>query len=234
MRRAVVIASGDVQRVGYRDAVLRAARDLGISGYVKNVEPYDVEIVAEGEEEDLKRFIEAIRIQRYPINVRSLSVRWEDATGEFEYFRIIYGKWTEELFERIDTAGALLYRSVELGERAVALGERAVALSEESVAIGREMLKKQDMMLQKQDQMLQKQDVMIEKQDMMLQKQDQMLQKQDVMIEKQDMMLERQEETVEELRGVRSDLSDHMEQRFARLENEIAEIRRALRELGVS
>nr|WP_324305397.1 hypothetical protein [Methanothrix sp.] len=47
-------------------------------------------------------------------------------------------------------------------------------------------------------------------------------------------MLERQEETVEELRGVRSDLSDHMEQRFARLENEIAEIRRALRELGVS
>ena len=206
MRRAVVIASGDVQRVGYRDAVLRAARDLGISGYVKNVEPYDVEIVAEGEEEDLKRFIEAIRIQRYPINVRSLSVRWEDATGEFEYFRIISGKWTEELFERIDTAGALLYRSVELGER-------AVALSEESVAIGREMLKKQDMMLQKQDQMLQKQDVMIEK---------------------QDMMLERQEETVEELRGVRSDLSDHMEQRFARLENEIAEIRRALRELGVS
>ncbi|MDH7597611.1 MAG: acylphosphatase [Methanothrix sp.] len=192
MRRAVVIASGDVQRVGYRDAVLRAARDLGISGYVKNIKPYDVEIVAEGEEGDLKRFIEAIRIQRYPINVRSLSVRWEDATGEFEYFRIIYGKWTEELLERIDTAVALLYRSVELGEK--------------SVAIGREMLKKQD----------------------------QMLQKQDVMIEKQDMMLERQEETIEELRGVRSDLKEHMEQRFARIEEEIAEIKRALRELGVS
>ncbi|MCQ8903852.1 MAG: acylphosphatase, partial [Methanothrix sp.] len=140
MRRAVVIASGDVQRVGYRDAVLKAARDLGISGYVKNIEPYDVEIVAEGEEDDLERFIEAVRIQRYPINVRSLSVRWEEATGEFPYFRIIRAEWTEELFERIDVAVALLHRSI--------------TLSEESVAIGREMLKKQDMMLQKQDQML--------------------------------------------------------------------------------
>jgi len=39
MRRSAVIASGDVQRAGWRDAVLRAARDLGISGYVKNIEP---------------------------------------------------------------------------------------------------------------------------------------------------------------------------------------------------
>ncbi|MCX8207194.1 MAG: acylphosphatase [Methanothrix sp.] len=79
-----------------------------------------------------------------------------------------------------------------------------------------------------------KQDAMLEKQDRMLEKQDKMLEKQDAMLEKQDRMLEKQDETIEELRGVRSDLNEHMERRFARIEGEIAELKRAIRELGGS
>jgi len=86
----------------------------------------------------------------------------------------------------------------------------------------------------KQDQMLEKQDAMLLKQDLMLEKQDRMLEKQDQMLGKQDLMLEKQDETVEELRGVRSDLKEHMEKRFARIEGEIVEIKRAIRELGGS
>jgi acylphosphatase len=111
MRRAVMIASGEVQRVGYRDVVLKAAREAGISGYVKNIEPLDVEIVAEGEEAALERFIDAVRIQRYPIDVRSLSIRWEDATGEFPYFRIVRGRWNEEMEESMDYINLLLSKS---------------------------------------------------------------------------------------------------------------------------
>ena len=199
MRRVEIIAKGDVQRVGYRDAVQNIARKLRLSGIVQNVEPYDVRIVAEGEEDALKEFVNAVNIQERPIMVEELEVRWGDATGEFQYFRILRGDWQEELGERFDVAIRYLQRSVELGEQNLAVGR-------ENLSIGRMMLEKQDAMLEKQDRMLEKQDLMIEKQD----------------------------ETVEELRGVRSDLKDHMEKRFARIEGEIAEIKRAIRELGGS
>lgn len=135
MKRVTVIAKGEVQRVGYRDEVQRIARKLGIVGYVENLKPYDVKIVAEGGEDRLKEFLELIKIQKFPIFVESIEVKWSDATGEFSYFEIKRGEWLEELFERLDAAGRLLYRSVELGERAVELGEK-------SVRIGEEMLKK--------------------------------------------------------------------------------------------
>ncbi|MBC7078986.1 MAG: acylphosphatase [Methanothrix sp.] len=206
MRRVEIIAKGDVQRVGYRDAVQNIARKLRLSGTVENVEPYDVRIVAEGEEAALKEFVNAVNIQERPIRVEELQVRWADATGEFQYFRILRGDWQEELGERFDVAIRYLQRSIELGEQNLAVGR-------ENLSIGRMMLEKQDQMLEKQDQMLEKQDQMLEKQDAMLEKQD---------------------ETIEELRGVRSDLREHMDKRFARIENEIAEIKRAIRELGGS
>ena len=137
MKRAVILAKGKVQRVGYRDEVEETARRLGISGFVENVKPYDVRVVAEGEDSKMERFIEEIRIKRYPIDVEHLEVRFDDFKAEFEYFEIKRGNWQEELGERLDAAGKLLYKSVELGE--------------ESVSVGKKMLEKQDMMLEKQD-----------------------------------------------------------------------------------
>jgi len=168
MKRAVIIAQGEVQRVGYRDTVERIARKLKLTGFVENLKPYDVKIVAEGEQDILDKFITQIRMENHPgspISVEDLDARFETATGEFEYFEIKRGDWRDELGERLDTAGALLHQSVSLGV--------------ESVAIGREMLGKQDQMLDKQDQMIGKQDQMLDKQDQMIGKQDQMLDKQD-------------------------------------------------------
>jgi acylphosphatase len=48
--RAKIIVKGEVQRVGYRDAVEKIARKLSINGFVENLKPYDVRIVCEGEE----------------------------------------------------------------------------------------------------------------------------------------------------------------------------------------
>jgi len=158
MKRARIIVKGRVQRVGYRDEVEEIARRLGIKGFVENVKPYDIRIVTEGEDEAISEFIERIKIKRFPINVESVEVSFEDFKGEFEYFEIKRGDWQEELGERLDTAGKLLYRSVELAERSVELSERAVELSarsvelgersvelgEESVSIGKRMLEKQD------------------------------------------------------------------------------------------
>ncbi len=137
MQRVEIIASGRVQWVGFRDLVETIAQDLGLSGTVENQKPYDVRIVAEGEEEALHAFVEGLKVERGPIRVRDLLVRWSEATGEFPYFQILRGDWQEELVERFDVSAWLLYRSIEIGEENLALGR-------ENVAIGKKMLEKQD------------------------------------------------------------------------------------------
>lgn len=100
--RAVITASGKVQRVGYRDVVERAARKLKLTDYVENVKPYDVRIVCEGDKDGIDSFIKSIKTKKYPIDVERLDVGFEDAKGEFEYFEIKRGDMTEELGERLD------------------------------------------------------------------------------------------------------------------------------------
>jgi acylphosphatase len=152
MKRLRITVYGRVQRTGYRDAVAEVARRLGIKGSVRNLEDeVSIEIVAEGEEKTLKQFIEMINIKDYAINVERIDVKEEEPKGEFKYFKIIRGDPIEELGERMDVAGKLLYK----------------------------MLEKQDQMLEKQDEMLKKQDQMLRKQDQMLKKQDQVIEKLD-------------------------------------------------------
>jgi acylphosphatase len=64
MVRAVILAKGRVQRVGYRDPVEEIARQLEITGFVENVRPYDVRIVAKGDDSAIERFIGEIKIMR--------------------------------------------------------------------------------------------------------------------------------------------------------------------------
>ena len=182
--RAEIIARGEVQRVGYRDVVERAARKLKLTGFVENVTPYDVRVVCEGERSSINALIERIKIKEHPIDVDELKVRFVPATGEFEYFAIKRGKMAEELGERLDIANARMTGMIE----------------------------KQDVMIEKQDVMIEKQDVMIGKQDVMIGKQDVMIGKQDVMIGKQDVMIGKLDHTTallkentDTLKGFRSE-----------------------------
>lgn len=109
MKRFVATARGRVQRVSYREHVYNETFDRNISGYVMNLKNKEVEIVAEGSERDLRDFIDAINITQRPIVVKSFTVRWEEATGEYADFEIIRGEVLEELFERMDYAGNVLH-----------------------------------------------------------------------------------------------------------------------------
>jgi acylphosphatase len=104
--RAIITASGEVQRVGYRGVVERFARKMKLTGFVENIKPYDVMIVCEGDKKSIDSFIGLIRIKEYPIDVEHLELKFEDATGEFEYFEIRRGDMAEELGERLDIANA--------------------------------------------------------------------------------------------------------------------------------
>jgi acylphosphatase len=205
MKRFSAVATGRVQRVGFREHVYRETFNKDISGYVKNLDTGEVEIVAEGSEEDLRALINAINIVRYPIAVKSFTVEWQEATGEFTTFEIIRGDLQEELFERVDFAGTIMYQTLENSERS----------------------------LKKQDQMLDKQDQMLDKQDQMLDKQDQMLDKQDQMLDKQDQLLQVGIETKEEIAGLRSDTGKYLDDEFKEIKKELAAIKGALARAGI-
>ena len=155
MKRVVATARGRVQRVGYREHVYNETFERDISGYVKNLDTGEVEIVAEGGEQDLRDFISEINIIRRPIAVKSFTVRWEEATGEYATFEITRGDSQEEIAERMDYAGKVLH-SIDMK-------------LDQSLQLQHTMLDKQDQMLDKQDQGLQLQHTMLDKQDQMLQ-----------------------------------------------------------------
>jgi acylphosphatase len=61
MRANRFLVSGLVQGVGYRLFTARAAGDLGITGYARNLPDGRVEVVAQGDPEALRRFEDALR-----------------------------------------------------------------------------------------------------------------------------------------------------------------------------
>ena len=219
MKRFVATARGRVQRVGYREHVYNETFERNISGYVMNLKNGEVEIVAEGSEEDLREFINEINIIQRPIAVKSFTIRWEEATGEYATFEIIRGDIQEETFERMDYAGDVLHSMDIKFDRMLDKQDR--------------MLGKQDQMLDKQDQMLDKQDRMLDKQDRMLDKQDQMLDKQDQMLDKQGQTLQIARETKEEIVGLRSDTRRHLDDEFGDIRRELVSIKEALVRAGI-
>jgi len=65
-RRAIV--QGRVQGVGFRFFAERAARELGVRGWVRNRPDGSVEALAEGDDAALETFIE--RLKRGPLSSR--------------------------------------------------------------------------------------------------------------------------------------------------------------------
>ena len=61
MKATRFLVSGIVQGVGYRFFTARAARSLGIRGYVRNLPDGRVEVVAAGTEDALLEFQEVLR-----------------------------------------------------------------------------------------------------------------------------------------------------------------------------
>ena len=61
MKRIEVIFIGRVQGVGFRAATLDAAQQFEIVGWVRNEADGTVKLVAEGEKEELERFLAAHR-----------------------------------------------------------------------------------------------------------------------------------------------------------------------------
>jgi len=89
-RRVHVLVYGRVQGVFFRDFTRRQAHRFGVKGWVRNLMDGSVEIMAEGDEENLKLFLDEVRKGPPLAVVEKLDVEWMDFKGEFLDFRITF------------------------------------------------------------------------------------------------------------------------------------------------
>ena len=88
--RAHVIIYGRVQGVCFRMETQRAAKRIGVSGWVKNRFDGTVEAVFEGDKNQVDQIIEWCGKGPSLSVVSNLEIDWESFSGEFRDFDITY------------------------------------------------------------------------------------------------------------------------------------------------
>jgi len=87
-KRATVFYTGRVQGVGFRYTAREIACGYEVTGYVCNLHDGRVELIAEGNEEEVTGFLDAIRASQLGSHIRNAAANWKEATGEFSGFSI--------------------------------------------------------------------------------------------------------------------------------------------------
>ncbi len=212
MKRADVRIKGNVQMAGFRTFIKNTADSLNVKGFAGNLEDGSVRVICEGEEEGITGLIRSVK-ENPPsfVSIEGMDVTYEDYRGEFSGFERrgadVPGEESEmvALMRSFDKKGEVMIGILSsmngtLGSMNGTLGSVNGTLK--SV--------KEDT-----SQMLEKQDTMLEKQDMMLEKQDDTI----AAIDRS------KEEIVTEISSLREDLRSYMEEKFARIEQEIEGIK---------
>jgi acylphosphatase len=86
--RLHAVIDGRVQGVGFRFFVIERALPLKITGWVRNTAEGQVEVLAEGEEQNLKHLLDALRTGPRAAYVTNVNVDWQTANGEFARFDV--------------------------------------------------------------------------------------------------------------------------------------------------
>lgn len=89
-KRVHILVSGRVQGVFFRANSKHFAEKLGLTGWARNLEDGRVEIVAEGEEENLVNFVALVKRGPITAKVEEAKVEWASPSNEFNDFQIRY------------------------------------------------------------------------------------------------------------------------------------------------
>lgn len=81
--RVHIWVKGRVQGVGFRAFVALSAEQIGINGWVRNMNWDTVETIAEGSRAQVDQFIRAVKTGPRPSRVDDCRVEAETPTGEF-------------------------------------------------------------------------------------------------------------------------------------------------------
>lgn len=88
-KRAHILYSGMVQGIGFRWTAQNAANSSAVKGWVRNLPDGRVEVLCEGKEQDIKKFMNKIK-DEIGAYIRSSDIIWQESTGEFDSFNIKY------------------------------------------------------------------------------------------------------------------------------------------------
>ncbi len=88
-QRRHVLYEGRVQGVGFRWTCQHVSKNFDVTGFVKNISDGTVELVVEGEGDELGRFLGQIA-ERMGGNIHFADITEQPPTGEFDAFRVTY------------------------------------------------------------------------------------------------------------------------------------------------
>jgi len=114
MKKVTLHISGNVQRVGYRAKVISTANALGIKGFIQNLPDGRAKIIAQGEQSELDKLIQAINISNSLINVTNIEQEYSIYSDDYEGFNKVVGDG--ETDERLDNAVDLFKKLITVTE----------------------------------------------------------------------------------------------------------------------
>lgn len=90
MKKAVrFIINGTVQGVFFRQFVKESADSLNIKGFVHNLEDGSIEVIAEGNQEELQKFIEICKKGPKFASIREIKTEERNYSGEYKEFKLL-------------------------------------------------------------------------------------------------------------------------------------------------
>ncbi len=224
MNKIRATVSGRIQNVGYRAKVIRIAKDIGLTGFIQNLDDGRVRIIAENKNGDFGKFLDAIRIKNTLIDVVDVEVEHADATGDFaDFYKLVGGGETDE---RLDKASDYLKKLIDVTEHGFG-----------------SLNSKVDVMIEKQNETTAEIRVLREAQNettaeirVLREAQNETTAEIRGLREAQNEttaeiggLREAQNETTAEIRGLREDMKTYMDHKFGEIESELDVIKNALR-----
>ena len=240
MNRFTAYVSGNVQKVGYRKRIIDIARAFGLKGMIENLDDGRVKIIAEGEDEKLKWFEQAIEIKNTLIQVSNVEKAYNPAGGEFAKFGKLVddGETDSRLDKGIEVMNSMLVAIKQVNTTLVDLnsnlGGKIDNLSGKMDEVNENLGGKIDNLSGKMDEVNENLGGKINQMDKNLGgKMDRMLQKQDeVLLEVKD-IAQNGNELLVEVKDMNRKIDKVRDNEIIEMKNDIAEVKAALRAKGI-
>ncbi len=81
---------GRVQGVNFRATTTQRANTLNLTGYVKNLPDGRVEVLAEGEEPNLRQLVDFLHEGPPAASVSDVTTEWQAPSGDYRTFKVEY------------------------------------------------------------------------------------------------------------------------------------------------
>ena len=88
LQQAHIFYAGKVQGIGFRYTAKSFAKELGLTGWVKNLNDGRVELVIEGDVSKLEQ-LQKMLMDQFGIYIVNADVRLQKAQGKFQDFSVV-------------------------------------------------------------------------------------------------------------------------------------------------